>query len=203
MFTFTTRDAPISEAPSVKHQGEISNQQHGYLKRDRYFVDANDVLNISVFGEPELSASVRVTDEGMLSYPLIGDIKVKGLTTQEVEDALEKRLRDGYLKDPKVTIRLDIELMEIYQQKEIFVLGEVKNPGAIPILGKYTTVLEAVIKAGGFTDIAAPSRTKVVRVEDGVEKTIKVNLNEVKKGNKSQDIILKAGDIVVIPETYF
>jgi polysaccharide export outer membrane protein len=90
-----------------------------------------------------------------------------------------------------------------YQEKEIFVLGEVKRPGALPMLGKYITVLEAVTKAGGFTEIAAPNRTKVIRVEDGVEKTISVNLNKVKKGNKSLDIILKPGDVVVVPETYF
>ena len=93
--------------------------------------------------------------------------------------------------------------MEQYSEKEIFVIGEVEKSGSIPMLGKYITVLEAITKAGGFTNIAAPNRTTVVRVEDGVEKTIRVNLNKVKKGDKSLDITLRAGDVVVVPERHF
>ncbi len=172
------------------------------VKREKYLIDFNDILDITVFDEPELSAKARVSEEGILSYPLIEDIKVKGLTVQEVETVLEERLRDGYLKDPKVTVILDIGLMERHKNKEIFVLGEVKRPGAIQILGRSLSVLEVVTKAGGFTDFAAPNRTRVIRVEEGKEKTMKVNLNKVKKGNKSLDIILKPGDVVVVPETY-
>jgi len=106
------------------------------------------------------------------------------------------------LKNPEVTVMLDIDLMAQYKEKEVFVLGEVNRSGAIPILGKYLSVLEAVTKAGGFTELAAPNRTKVIRVEEGEEKTIIVNLNKVKKGNKSLDIILKPGDVVVVPEAY-
>jgi len=90
-----------------------------------------------------------------------------------------------------------------YSEKEVFVMGEVEAPGPVPMLGKYITVLEAVARAGGFTEFAAPNRTVIIRIEDGVEKTIKVNLNKVKKGAKSLDITLRAGDIVIVPETYF
>ena len=172
------------------------------VKREKYLIDSKDILNITVFDEPGLSMKVGVSDEGILSYPLIGDIEAKGLTTQEVKEILEQRLKDGYLKNPEVTVMLDIDLMARYKEKEVFVLGEVNRSGAIPILGKYLSVLEAVTKAGGFTKLAAPNRTKVIRVEEGEEKTIMVNLNKVKKGNKSLDIILKPGDIVVVPETY-
>jgi polysaccharide export outer membrane protein len=143
-----------------------------------------------------------VTDEGKISFPLIGDIKVKGLSTREVEEVLEERLKDGYIKYPRVTVMLDVGLMERYKEKEVFVLGEVNRSGAIPMLGKNLSVLEAVTKAGGFTEFAAPNRTRVIRVEEGEEKTIKVNLNKVRRGDKSLDIILKSGDIIVVPETY-
>ena len=172
------------------------------VKREKYLIDSKDILNITVFDEPGLSMKVGVSDEGILSYPLIGDIEAKGLTTQEVKEVLEQRLKNGYLKNPEVTVMLDIDLMAQYKEKEVFVLGEVNRSGAIPILGKYLSVLEAVTKAGGFTELAAPNRTKVIRVEEGEEKTIIVNLNKVKKGNKSLDIILKPGDVVVVPEAY-
>ncbi|MFQ5964087.1 MAG: polysaccharide biosynthesis/export family protein [Candidatus Scalinduaceae bacterium] len=170
--------------------------------RERYLIDSYDILGIKIYDEPGLSMSIRVSDEGILAYPLIGGINVKGLTTQEVEKVMEERLRDGYIKNPKVTIMLDIQLMERHKEKEVFVVGEVTTSGAIPILGKYLSVLEAVAKAGGFTEFAAPNRIKVIRVEEGEEKTIMVNLNKVRKGDKSLDIILKPGDVVVVPETY-
>ncbi len=173
-------------------------------KREVYLVDINDVLDIVVFEDEDLSVTLRVSEKGTISYPLIGEVEVKGLTAYEVENVLEKRLRDGdYLKEPEASVRLDIELMEQYSEKEVFVMGEVRKSGPIPILGKYITVLEAITKAGGFTNIAAPSRTAVVRVEDGVEKTIRVDLDKVKKGDKSLDITLRAGDVVVVPKTRF
>lgn len=183
-------------------RSSVENQIFNKATKGKYLIDCTDVLNITVFDVPDLSLSARVSGEGILSYPLIGDIMVKGLTTEEVEKILEERLSDGYLKKPDVTIRFDLELMEQYKEKEVYVLGEVNNPGTVPILGKHLTVLEAVTKAGGFAEFAAPNRTKVIRVEDGVEKTIMVDLNKVKDGNKSLDIILKVGDVVVVPESY-
>lgn len=192
---YETSQELISRSP-------VENQTFTKAAEGRYLIDCTDVLNITVFDVPDLSLSIRVSGEGILSYPLIGDIMVKGLTTEEVEKILEERLSDGYLKKPDVTIRFDLELMAQYKEKEVYVLGEVKNPGTVPILGKYLTVLEAVTKAGGFAEFAAPNRTKVIRVEDGVEKTIMVDLNKVKDGNKSLDIILKVGDVVVVPESF-
>lgn len=188
------------EYTKISNTGNYQNLNN--VKREKYLIDSNDILDITVFDEPKLSAKARISEEGILSYPLIEDIKVKGLTPQEVETILEERLRDGYLKDPKVTVMLDIVLMERHKGKEIFVMGEVRRPGAIQILGKNLSVLEVVTKAGGFTEFAAPNRTRVIRIEEGEEKTIMVNLNKVKKGNRSLDIILKPGDVVVVPETY-
>lgn len=182
---------------------EIPGKQFEYSRSERYLVDINDMLNIVVFEEPDLSMIKKVSDEGILSFPLIGDIEVKGLTTQEVERVLEDRLEDGFIRHPKVTVTLDIALMGQYQENEIFVLGGVKNPGVFSMPGEYMTVLEAVTKAGGFTDIAVPKMTMVIRLENDIERTIKVNLNKVKKGDRSLDIILKPGDTIVVPDKYF
>jgi polysaccharide export outer membrane protein len=189
-----------TEYAKISNSGDYQNITN--VKRERYLIDCNDILDITVYDEPKLSAKARVSEEGTLSYPLIRDIKVKGLTIREVEKVLEERLRDGYLKDPRVTVMLDIGLMQQHREKEIFVIGEVKRPGTIQILGKNLSVLEVITKAGGFTEFAAPNRTRVIRIEEGEEKVIMVNLNKVKKGNRSLDIIIKAGDVIVVPETY-
>nr|MBC8552178.1 polysaccharide export protein [Candidatus Brocadiales bacterium] len=167
-------------------------------------LDTRDILDIETFEEPDLTMTLRVADDGTIVYPLLGPIEVKGLSTQEAEKKIEKRLRDGgYLKNPQVAIKLNLQEMKRWGDKEVFVMGEVRTPSAIPILGKNITVLEAIAKAQGFTDFAAPNRTLVIRIENGVEKTIIVDLKKAKKGDRSLDIILKPGDLVVVPETRF
>ncbi len=202
--TSETRSAGNTEKDIQYNRDEIVKQQIKYSKREAYLVDSNDVLDIVAFEEPDLSVELIVSEKGTISYPLIGEIEVRGLTIYEVEKILEKRLRDGeYLKNPDLTVRLDLEMMKRWGDKEVFVMGEVEGPGPIPIMGKNITVLESVAKAGGFTEFAAPNRTIIIRIEDGVEKTIKVNLNKVRRGDKGLDITLRAGDVVIVPETYF
>ena len=171
--------------------------------REKYLLDCKDIVSITVFDVPELSMKVKVSDEGLLSYPLVGDIIVKGLTTGEVEKVLEERLKDGYVKSPEVTVMLDFILMEESNEKEVFVIGEVNRTGAIPMIGRHLSLLGAVAKAGGFTKSAAPQRTRIVRVIGGEEKTIMVDLNNLRKGDQSSSIILQPGDVIIIPESYF
>src|SRR3989304_1098446 len=279
-----------------------------------YIIGGKDVLSITIYDEPDLSydqrnnRSLRVSIDGMISFPLLGYVKVAGLTPFELEKKLDKLLSEGYLVNPHVSV-----IVAEYHSKEIYVLGVVRNPGVYPLLGKESileiiskaggvitseagsdiiilrknlstdnnisqksvldtsdisktntpinpeteymrldlqkllrkgdialnidlqdqdtmyipmaesifvfgqvatpgaikllekdiTVIEAISMAGGFTGIASPSRTRIVRMENGVEKTIHVNVNKIVKGKKSKDIILKAGDIIVVPEAFF
>ncbi len=222
--------AGCTELPvqSTRSQGTIDNEEHmmDHVKdvdtgvvlsakkiakeRNRatgsnvYLIDSSDILDITVFEEPDLSVKLKVARDGTISFPLIKAVYVKDLSVQDVEKKLEGLLVDGgYLRNPRVAVRLDIKMMGLFNEKEIFVMGEIKNPGPITILGKNITALEAVLKAGGLTEYAAPNRTKIIRVEDGKQKTIKVDLNKVKKGERFLDVELKAGDVVVVPETYF
>ena len=181
----------------------LPNGQQSTYTKQKYLIEEKDVLNILVRNEPDLSVTSRVNEHGEIWIPLLEKVKVTGLTMQEAEKYLEDRFKDGFLNEPKVTIHIDTRQMAEYSEKEVFVSGQVENPGALPLLGKYMTAYEAVNKAGGFTNIAWPGRTKVIRVEDGVKSIIKVNLKKVKKGDKSRDITLKPGDIVVVPETIF
>ncbi len=178
------------------------SKQSAYTKQ-KYLVEEKDVLDIQVRDEPDLSITSRVSEKGEIWVPLLENVEVKGLTIQETEKFLETRLEDGFLKDPKVTVSINTQQMKEYSEKEVFVSGQVKKPGSIPLLGKYMTVFEAVNKAGGLTDIAWPSRTRVIREENGVKSTIKVNLRKVKKGDKSLDILVKPGDVIFVPETIF
>ncbi|MCP4253459.1 MAG: hypothetical protein GY775_08620 [Candidatus Scalindua sp.] len=182
---------------TVKESAEVQ-------KNKTYLIEVKDVLAISVFEEPDLSLSLKVAENGTIAFPLIRETMVLGLATYEIEQKIEKELKDGeFLIHPRVSVKLDIGLMQKYNEKVIFVMGAVGRPGPLTVLGKYITLLESVIMAGGFEDVAAPNRTTVTRIEDGKEKTMTIDLNKVKKGNKSLDILLKTGDIVNVPESHF
>jgi polysaccharide export outer membrane protein len=122
------------------------------------------------------------------------------LTVSELEEKLTHLLSPDYFINPQITI-----FVEKYHSRRIFILGEVNNPGSYDIPPeKKLTVVEAISLAGGFTEEAAVNKTKIVRVEDGLEKTMVVKITDITKGgDKSKDIILKPNDIVIVPESFF
>jgi polysaccharide export outer membrane protein len=165
---------------------EIKNQSHDYR------LGPNDVLEITVYREKELDRKVRVSSNGFISLPLIGKIKAEGLTVPELEQRITKKLK-RYLKKPQVTVF-------IKEYSTITVLGEVDKPGAYPLKGE-VTVIEAIGLAGGFTEFSAENDVKVIRTENGERKIITVRVADIgEKGDKTQDIILKRGDVVYVPE---
>jgi polysaccharide biosynthesis/export protein len=182
-----------------------SGKQSKYAKliKPIYVIEEKDILNIQVRGEPDLSVTSRVTEKGEIWIPLLENVKVAGLTTQEAAQFLQDRFEDGYLNNPMVTVEINAQQMVALSEKEIYVSGQVNSPGPIPLAGKYITVFEAINKAGGLTGIAWPRRTKLIRIENGVKSIIKVNIKKIRKGESSLDIIVKPGDIIVVPETIF
>ena len=165
-----------------------------------YQISPSDILKISVYQEKDLDRTVRVSQSGDISYPLIGKIKIAGLTVSEAEKKIADLFRKDYLINPHVNI-----FIEEYHARKIFILGAVNKPGSYDLpLQKSFTILEAISLAGGFTKLAAVDKTKIVRIENGVEKNVVVKITDItKKGDKSKDVILKPDDIIVIPETFF
>jgi protein involved in polysaccharide export with SLBB domain len=164
-----------------------------------YRISGADLLQITVFGEKDLDRLTRVGQRGSISLPLIGQIKVGGLTAPKAEQLLAKAFSD-YIKNPQVTI-----FIKEYGNKKVFVFGQVKKPGAIELPTEtQMTVLEAISQAGGFTKISAPNRTRIVRSVKGVGKTLNIDVSAItKKGQKDKDLPLEPNDIVFVPESRF
>ncbi|BBO16290.1 conserved hypothetical protein [Candidatus Brocadia pituitae] len=168
-----------------------------------YCIQAKDILYIDVYNEPELSyeqekqRSLRVSTDGKISFPLIGNIEVAGLTPYQLERKLEGLLGDGYLIDPHVSV-----IVGNYHGS-VCVIGEVKSPGEIKLQDREITVVEAISMRGGFTDIASPNRTHIVRMENGVKKIIRIKANKIMKNKEEEDVVLKPDDTVVVPEAFF
>ena len=99
---------------------------------------------------------------------------------------------------------MDKDLLYLPKAEQFYLIGQIKNPGSFDYTDKKITLVEAISKAGGFTNIAARNRTRIVRVENGEEKIIVVNVNAItKSGKKAQDIRIRPGDIIIVPESYF
>ena len=156
-----------------------------------------DVFDVRVFGEKELTNTYRVASDGTIDFPLIGTLSVTGKTPTEVADLIEIKLVEGdFLKRPQVSI-----LVTEYNSKKVSVFGQVKQPGTFPYQDGMS-VVEAISKAGGFTSMAKANDTVVIRVVDGKEKRHKVAVEAIGEG-RAPNFVLRAGDIVFVPERVF
>ena len=168
-----------------------------------YTIAITDSLRVAVFGEDDLSRVSRVDAKGMINLPLIGEVRVFGLTLRDAEQTIASAYRDGrYLRNPQVTINV-----EVYAIREISVQGQVKIPQRVVLPAESTmSVLEAVTKCGGFTDTAKGTEVRVTRIgADGKVKTFVVDVDSLIKGKnraKSEDdsLLLLPGDIIYVPE---
>ena len=161
-----------------------------------YVINPQDVLEISVYEEDDLSLTVRVNHAAKISYPLIGELDVSGLSVRALEEKIEELLEKDYLVNPQVSIF-------IKEFSSIYIYGEVKNPGSYPLKGKLT-VVEAISLAGGFTTVASRGRVRILRYTEGKEKSIRVNVSRIiKKNRKKDDVELMPRDVVVVPTSFF
>lgn len=164
-----------------------------------YRIQPLDTIDISVFNEADLSVQKRVSPQGYINYPLLGSVQVGGLTVGETEAKLKDLLGRNILVNPQVTV-----LVNHANSRHVVILGQVKSPGSYDIGDEGITLVQAIARAGGFTDVAATDRVNVIRSENGIEKKIVVNVAAIiKGGGRSKDLDLKADDVVSVPETIF
>ncbi len=158
----------------------------------------HDTMEVLVYDNPDLSMRVQVSPSGMISFPLVGSIRVEGLTAPESEELLEEKLSE-YIVNPRVNVTVP----QIAERVVIYVSGQVMRPGSYRLkLGM--TVYQAITVAGGLTDIAAPNNTRVVRSGEDGQEVIPVRIAAMlRSGDMSGDIRLMPGDTVIVPESFF
>jgi polysaccharide export outer membrane protein len=161
-----------------------------------FILGPGDEIEITVYRQDDLKRTIRIDPSGMITYPLVGDIKAAGLSIFELRD----KIRDGlsrYIINPQVSIAVTA-----VQSQKVIVLGEVNNPGLFSLEGPMTA-LEAMSRAGGFTVDA--KQKSVLLIRGGLEKPqlVKLNLEDaLNKGDLTQNVYLQNGDIVYVPATF-
>lgn len=164
-----------------------------------YEIQPGDLLEVTIFQEPDMNRTVRVSGQGTVNLPLAGSTTVGGLTVPKAEDLLSQKL-GPYLKFPQVSV-----LIKEYANKQVYVLGEVKKPGSIELpKERKLTVLEAITLSGGFTEIAAQDRTRILRKRNGRSEFISIQISKItKEGDKNADLPLEPNDVVFVPQSFF
>ncbi|MCG3110225.1 MAG: polysaccharide biosynthesis/export family protein [Candidatus Manganitrophus sp. SB1] len=158
-----------------------------------YLIGPEDVLHISVWRDESLTRQVVVRPDGMISFPLVGDIRAEERTVDEIKNELIRRLAPFM---PNATVSVAVEKINSYK---IYVLGKVNRPGEY-LVGRPTDILQALSLAGGLTPYAAENNIRLVRREKGGQKSAIFRYGEVVKGeNLEQNIVLKRGDVVIVP----
>jgi polysaccharide export outer membrane protein len=166
----------------------------GRTSEDRIGID--DTFDVRVYGEPELTGTYRVANDGSIDFPLAGRLAVAGLRTGEIQTLLVDKLRDGILKNPQITVTVK----ERNSQK-ITVFGQVQKPGQV---GYYPnmTIVDAIASAGGFTAIAAKNSVNLRREVSGKIETHIFPVADITEG-RSQNVMVLPGDVLVVDERVF
>ena len=158
-----------------------------------YVIGPQDVLDISVWKEPELTRPVPVRPDGRISMPLLNDVQAAGKTPLQLAADITAGLKK-FVTDPQVTV-----IVTTINSQRVFIIGEVNRPGAYPLLPNMT-VLQALSSAGGFTIYANLKKIYLLRVEDGKQIKHPFNYKDVLAGKAAdQNIFVKAGDTIVVP----
>ncbi|MHB8481134.1 MAG: polysaccharide biosynthesis/export family protein [Nitrospiria bacterium] len=158
-----------------------------------YILGPEDIIDVSVWKNDNLSKTVLIRPDGKISLPLIGDVQAAGLTTAQLRDSIKSRLKE-YKETPEVSI-----IVREINSFVVFVTGEVTHPGKL-MLRNDTSLLQAITLAGGFTPYASTNKIVLLRRSGGIETRKIIRYKDIVSGRKpGDDILLQRGDTIVVP----
>jgi polysaccharide export outer membrane protein len=191
---------PVASAPVPGTPPAATGAPGPGANSTEYIIGPGDTVQVFVWRSPELSAIVPVRPDGKISTPLVEDVVAVGRTPSQLARQMEVVL-SAYVRSPQVNI---IVTNAVGALSHITVIGQVAKPQSVPYK-EGMTVLDVVLAVGGLTDFAAGNRAKLVRKDqNGKEATIKVHLQDLlRKGKMSENLTVRPGDVLVVPEALF
>jgi polysaccharide export outer membrane protein len=180
--------APVAQPPAAQT-----------VDPNEYVIGPGDTLQVFVWRNPELTATVPVRPDGKVSTPLNEDMVAVGKTPSQLARDIEKVLSE-YVRAPTVNV---IVTQPVGAYSEVQIIGQVLKPGSLPYRAGMK-VLDAVLAVGGLTQFAAGNRAKIERTVDGHRQELRLKLDSlVNKGDMTQNLDLRPGDVLVVPESRF
>jgi polysaccharide export outer membrane protein len=184
--------APVPPSGAANSNAEAAALARFNAPTADYQIGPEDVLDISVWKNPELSRKVPVRPDGKVSLPLVNDIQAAGLTPSELREQLAKKLAE-FVPTPEVAV-----IVAEVQSLRVSVVGAVKTPGRF-MLKSPATVLECIALAQGLTEFANRDKIVVLRQEGSTAKRIPFNYSKVAGSSDQENFFVKPGDIIVVP----
>jgi polysaccharide export outer membrane protein len=187
-----------TKPPAVQAQAPAGAQAQtvpttGIQPPPGYIIGARDVLSVIFWRDKDMSADVSVRPDGMISLPLINEIKAEGLTPDQLRDQVAQRAA-RYIADPTVSI-----VVREINSRQVFITGEVNKPGAYSLMMP-TSVMQLISLAGGLREYAKTKDIVILRTESGKQTAIPFNYKDVMNRKKlTQNILLQPGDTVIVP----
>jgi len=158
-----------------------------------YRIGPQDVVQIDVWKEPEITRTIPVRPDGKISLPLVNDVQAAGLTAMQLAGVIREGLTK-YLTNPQVTVTVTM-----INSRRVYITGEVSRTGALPLLPNMT-VLQALSTAGGFTPFAKMKDIYILRIENGRQTKYPFHYKDVVKGKRQEEnILLQPNDVIVVP----
>lgn len=181
---------PATLDDSVK--AELARSDAGV---DASTLAANDLLEVRVYQEADLSGVYRVATDGRIDFPLCGKVQVGGMTASLAADAITACLKAGFVRRPQVSV-----LVKEFNSKKVFVFGEVGKPGSYAYEDGMT-IIHAISLSGGLTRAASKNNVNVTRVVEGREVKLPVKVEDIVVG-RAKNFLLVPGDIIFVPESF-
>ncbi|MGB7493648.1 MAG: polysaccharide biosynthesis/export family protein [Candidatus Acidiferrum sp.] len=185
--------APQSQKTETDPKATNGNSTASVPTDADYKIGAQDVLQIDVWKEPEITRTIPVRPDGKISLPLLNDVQAVGLTAMQLAGVIREGLTK-YLVNPQVTVTVTM-----INSRRVFLTGELSRTGALPLLPNMT-VLQALSSAGGFTPFARMKDIYILRVENGRQVKYPFHYKDVVKGKRPEEnIVLQPNDVIVVP----
>lgn len=190
---FVVRKIQLSTCCMLLFLITFSNDARAQDGESVYLVKPGDILQISVWGEEDLQGEVLVTPDGGFSFPLVGHLNARGKTAAQLQELVVEKLVT-YIADPVVTVSL-----KQINGNQIYVIGQVKNPGAF-VMNHAVDVVQALSLAGGTTPFAALNDILILRRDANRQIALSFRYSDVSRGRGlEQNILLQSGDVVLVP----
>ena len=182
---------------NFKSSNGASSSNFGIVVDENYILKPSDVIQVSIFLEPDLEKSVRIEADGTVTLPLIKKVKVADLTVSDTQELITQLYNRDYLVDPQISV-----LVVSFSPKLVRILGSVNRPGVVEMPpDRKMTLTEAIASANGISRLGNPKSITIKRVDNaGKTQQFEVNFNRILMNANAKDMILKEGDTIWVPE---
>jgi polysaccharide export outer membrane protein len=178
---------------------ELRGDTNGFKSDAARLLAPNDAISVTVYQEDDLATKTIIDKNGMVMLPLLGQVKISGLTTGQATERIQELYDKDYLVNPRVNL-----IVEHFAERRFAVLGQVQHPGNFDFpQNESVNLLEAIAIAGGYTRLGAPSKVDLRRIENGSPKIFHFDADQMSKDSNKAPFEILPGDIITIGEKTF